>query len=78
MTQEQLLLIITQQLGKRRVNMGDDFQDDLGASSLDMVHIMAVVEEQFGVFVPEEMIPEMHTPQDLFQYIKRTNEATNA
>lgn len=74
MNQDQLLLLIAKQLGRQNVGLQDRFMEELGASSLDIVHIVAAVEEKTGVFIPEEMIPELNTPQDILDHISKRNE----
>ncbi len=47
-----------------------DVVDDLGADSLDIVEILMVVEEQFGVSVPDDVVPTLRTVADLQSYIE--------
>ena len=57
------------QLGQKGVKMEDRFQEDLGAESMDMVHLAVMLEEQTGLFLPVESMPELNTVKDLYDYI---------
>ena len=49
---------------------GTDIVDDLGADSLDIVEILMVIEEQFGVAIPDEDITGLRTLADMQAYIE--------
>ena len=42
---------------------------DLGADSLDLVEVLMSLEEEFGISIPDEVIPEIKTVGDLVKYI---------
>lgn len=42
---------------------------DLGADSLDLVEVLMSLEEQFGVVIPDEAVPNIKTVADLAKYI---------
>jgi len=44
---------------------------DLSASSVDLVVIMAAVENEFDMDIPDEDAPEIRTVQALMDYIKK-------
>lgn len=69
MKPETIIQCIELQLGKKGVKLEDRFYEDLGAESIDMLHVIAAVEEISGVFVPEEQIPELYKVSDLFDYV---------
>lgn len=69
MKQEILIKCVELQLGQKGVKMEDRFQEDLGAESMDMVHLAVLVEEQTGLFLAVETMPELDTVQDLYNYI---------
>ncbi len=46
-----------------------DLFKDLEADSLDAVELMMAVEEEFGVSVPDEELPNLHTVQDIVSYV---------
>jgi acyl carrier protein len=49
--------------------MSDRFIEDLGAESLDLVNLAVVIEEQTGIFVAVEAVPELNTVQDFYDYL---------
>ena len=49
---------------------GTDIVDDLGADSLDIVEILMVIEEQFGVAIPDEDITSLRNLADMQAYIE--------
>ena len=69
MNQDLLIKCVELQLGQNGVKMEDRFQEDLGAESIDMVHLASMIEEQTGLFLPVESLPEINTVQDLYNYI---------
>lgn len=69
MNPELLIHWIELQLGCKRVKIYDRFYEDLGAESIDMLHLMVMIEENTGIFIPEELIPELKTVQKLYEYI---------
>ena len=69
MKQEVLIKCVELQLGQKGVKMEDRFQEDLGAESMDMVHLAVMLEEQTGLFLPVESMPELDTVQDMYDYI---------
>lgn len=69
MKQKVLIKCVELQLGQKGVKMEDRFQEDLGAESMDMVHLAVLIEEQTGLFLAVETMPELDTVQDLYNYI---------
>ena len=74
MTPESLIKCVELQLGRKAVRMEDRFLQDLGAESIDMVNLAVLVEEQTGLFIPVESIPDLHTVQDFYNYIESQNQ----
>lgn len=69
MNPEVLIHWIELQLGCKRVKMNDRFYEDLGAESIDMLHLVVMIEENTGIFIPEELISEFKTVQKLYEFI---------
>lgn len=53
------------------VQLDKNLRDDLDIDSLSLVEIMTVVEEKYGVKVPDELATELKTVSDLIDYIQR-------
>ena len=64
-----LIKMVELQLGRRKIKPDDRFFEDLDAESVDMVNLVANIESQTGIFIPEEVIPDLKTVADLHNYI---------
>lgn len=69
---EKLKQIVAAQLKIEADSIEDstDIVDDLGADSLDIVEILMVIEEQFGVTIPDEDITGLRNLADMQVYIE--------
>ncbi|MBR6769002.1 MAG: acyl carrier protein [Clostridia bacterium] len=69
---EKLKQIVAAQLKIEADSIEDstDIVDDLGADSLDIVEILMVIEEQFGVTIPDEDITGLRNLADMQAYIE--------
>jgi acyl carrier protein len=52
------------------VQMDKSFQKDLAADSLDLVELIAAIEDHFDVELPEEELEKMHRISDLWVYLE--------
>ena len=43
--------------------------EELGADSLDLVEILMAFEDEFGVSIPDDVIPNLKTIKDAAEYI---------
>ncbi len=71
MTSTELRDLVARQLGRPDVGMDDRLIEDLGAESMDLVTIVAVVEETCQITVDEERLPLIRTVRDLADEITR-------
>lgn len=69
---EKLKQIVAAQLRIETDSIEDntDIIDDLGADSLDIVEILMVIEEQFGVSIPDEDVAGLRNLADMQSYIE--------
>ena len=44
--------------------------EELGADSLDLVEILMSLEDEFGISIPDEMIPQIKTIKDIVNFIE--------
>ena len=49
-----------------------DTLEDLGADSLDSVEIIMSIEEKYNIKISEDVFADIHTVQDIVDYIKKT------
>jgi acyl carrier protein len=52
-----------------KVQMGVSFAKDLAADSLDLVELIAAVEDKYDVELPEDELEKMKNIGDLWQYL---------
>jgi len=45
--------------------------EDLELSSLEVINLVVAFEDEFGIEIPERIIPEMHTVQDIVDYLEK-------
>ena len=62
-----------------KVRMDVSFARDLAADSLDLVELIAAVEDKYDVELPEEQLEQMKNVGDLWQFLEaREAERTRA
>ena len=52
------------------ITMETTFTEDLGADSLDIVELSMALEEEFGVTIADEELPNMKTVGDIVRYLE--------
>ena len=67
---EEIIKIVSLQLGARNVREGSLLVEDLNAESADVANIVAVLEERYQVTFKESEIAKIRTPTDLFELVK--------
>ena len=68
---EKLAALLSEQFGVDvdSITMDTSFED-LGADSLDIVELSMALEEEFGVTIADEELPNMKTVGDLVKYLE--------
>ena len=71
MTFDKVVEILAKQLSadKTKIKAETNILTDLGADSLDLVEVLMSLEDEFGVSIPDEAIPNIKTVGDLVKYI---------
>lgn len=54
------------------IEMSSDLSSDLGADSLDAIDIVMSIEDQYGIEVPDSVIENMKTVEDIVNFIEGT------
>ncbi len=72
---DQVRELVARQLGLREVSLSDRLVEDLDADSMDLVTVVAVLEESYGVRIDEERLPLLRTVADLAEEIALRQEA---
>ena len=70
-TIEEIQKLVALQLGKRRVAAGDRLVEDLGAESIDLVSLVATLEDRYGVTVADEELAALRTVADVHALARR-------
>lgn len=70
-TLEKVRDIIAKQLSIKPETVTDasNIAEDLGADSLDLVEILMALEDEFGISIPDEAIPQIKTIKDVVAFI---------
>jgi len=68
---QEIIKLVSLQLGKRNVQPNSRLVEDLGAESADVANIVARVEEKYGVSIKEAEIARIFTPADLFDLVQK-------
>ena len=63
--------LIAVQLGALSVDENDRIVEDLGAESMDIVNIIAAVEERYDIHIEESLLPDIATVGDLVGLVRR-------
>jgi len=72
-TLEKVRNIISEQLSVKLEDVKNDsnIAEELGADSLDLVEILMSLEDEFGISIPDEAIPEIKTIKDVVDFIEK-------
>ena len=64
--------IIANQLSvpTEKVKGDTNIAEELGADSLDLVEILMSLEDEFGISIPDEAIPQIKTVDDIVNFIE--------
>jgi acyl carrier protein len=66
---EEIISIVSLQMGIREVLEEDRLVEDLGAESADIANMIAALEEKYQIFISEEMIAKIRSVKDLHSTI---------
>ena len=69
--EDQVRELVARQLGLPDVALDDRLVEDLNADSMDLVTVVAVIEEAYGMRIDEERLPLLRTVADLAGEIAR-------
>lgn len=56
------------------ITMDSALVDDLGLSSLEVINIVAAFEDEFGIEVPDRVIPTLRTVGDIVNFLEENAE----
>ena len=69
---EELVAILCDQLplNPADVTMESKIKDDLGADSMDVLQLLMTLEEEKGITIPDDVLPNLKTVGDIVSYIE--------
>lgn len=67
---EEIINLVKVQLGKRQISPEDRFVEDLGAESMDLLNIVASVEEKFKIELDEAKVVRIRSVNELYEAVK--------
>jgi acyl carrier protein len=69
-TLDEITKIVGLQLGARQVSGQDNILHDLGAESMDIVNIVATLEEKYAINIDETSLAAVQTVAELHQLVQ--------
>ncbi len=70
-TINEIIKLVKLQMGNHTVSAKDRFMEDLGAESMDLLNLVALVEDTYGIELSEEKIANVRSIQDLYNLVHR-------
>ena len=69
---EKVTEIIANQLSvpADKIKENTNIAEELGADSLDLVEILMSLEDEFGISIPDEAIPQIKSVKDIVNFIE--------
>ena len=71
---EDIRSLLAQQLeiDEKQISMDSNLVEDLGADSFDVSELMIIIEQKFGIEIPEDKILELHIVGNIVDYIEKS------
>ncbi|MGB6065063.1 MAG: acyl carrier protein [Desulfomonilaceae bacterium] len=63
-------------VNKDNIEMNSKIVEDLGAESLDIYDMIALLEDEFGLEITDEEVEKIHTVQDVADFIREHKKAS--
>ncbi len=69
---EEIKNLLAAQLGipAEQITEESDIEEDLGADSLDVVEMLATLEEEYGIYIADDDVLAMRNVGDVLAYIE--------
>ena len=64
------ILVDQLDVNEEDIEMESSLSDDLGADSLDAIDIAMTIEDQYSIEVPDEVIKNIKTVEDIVSFIE--------
>ena len=67
----QKMLVKLTKVKKRKININTYFQDDLGMSDQDLLNLSRIIEREFDIVMPENILYEFNTVGEIVGFIEQ-------
>ncbi len=69
---EEIIRIVAEVLGTKEsaISPDCDLMEALGADSIDIIEIVSIIEDDKGIVIPEDEIPEFRCVKDISSYVE--------
>lgn len=69
--EDKVIKMIAKKLGKKpeEVNLKSRLVEDLGADSLDVVELLMLLEDEYGITIPDEDAVNLNTIEDIVNFL---------
>lgn len=71
---DRVVAVLEEFVDGSQITMDSALVEDLGLSSLDVINIVAAFEDEFGIEVPDRVIPTLRTVRDITEYLEKNAE----
>ena len=73
--EEKVINIIAKKLGKKanEIQKSSRLVEDLGADSLDVVELLMMLEDEYGITIPDEEAVKLNTIGDIVNFLASVN-----
>lgn len=73
MVYERICRIIAEELSADAdsITMDTNLVDDLGADSLDLVELINIFEDEFGILITDNAVRELYTVREITEFIEK-------
>ena len=73
--QDKIVKMIANKLGKKvdDINLKSRLIEDLGADSLDIVEMLMMLEDEYGITIPDQDAMKLSTIGDIVIYMEKQN-----
>lgn len=71
---EKIITIVADvlEVEKDTIDPDCDLMEALGADSIDIIEIVSILEDDNGIIIPEDAIPEFRTVKDIAKFVEDT------
>ena len=65
------ILVRLTKIRRNKITINTYFQDDLGMSDQDLIELSRIIEQEFDIFMPENILYEFNTVGEIVGFIEQ-------